>query len=143
MDDDEFKRVTKALVKARRPELKDEQLDLHHDSAFYWGPENFVQAADWIVKTLSILKEPERFPNRDIFINFFGILDDSEFAYFLKEKTTTTFRLLEVKEADIPAFIASNKDPQTREFFERVWDAKNLIELRSFWTTMRKMAHIS
>lgn len=100
MADDQFKRVTRALVKALHPEMKDEEIDLHHDSSFYWGSENFAQAADWFKTTLLILKEPEMFPNRDVFINFFGILDDSELAFFLKDKTTTTFELLGVKEVD-------------------------------------------
>jgi hypothetical protein len=60
MDDDEFKRITKAIIKKRRPEMKDEEIDLHHDSAFYWGAENFAQAADWIVKTLVILTRESR-----------------------------------------------------------------------------------
>jgi len=110
VNDEEFKEKTKALIKARRPELKDEEIDLHHDSSMYWGPENLVQAAEWISNTLLILREPDKYPNRDVFVNFFGILDHSELAKFLKSKTDTTFKLLEVEEADIPAFIASNQD---------------------------------
>jgi hypothetical protein len=127
MNNEEFKKTTKALIKKQRPETPDAQIDLHHDSSYYWGPENFAQAADWISKTISIVREPEKFHNGDIFVNFFGIIDDTELPKFLSGKTTTLFTLLDIKETDVPAFIASNKDPETRDYFERVWEAKGLI----------------
>jgi hypothetical protein len=129
MTDDEFQKAVKALVKARRPDLKDEDIDLHHKSSMYWGAENLALAAEWIGRTIEILQNPNHYSNRDLFLNFFGILDPSELAKYLKGRTDTTFRLLKLKDEEVPAFIESNNDPETREFYRRVWDARNLIEL--------------
>jgi hypothetical protein len=129
MNDEQFKKITKEIIKAKKPGVKDSEIDLHQGSAFYWGAENFAQASDWIIQTIKILSTPDKVSNRDLFINFFGILDDSELSFFLREKTSKTFELLGVKEAEIPSFISSNKNNETREFLQRVWDAKNLIEI--------------
>lgn len=128
MSDDQFKQNVKDLIKSKFPHVADEDIDLHHDSSFYWGPENYSNAAEWVMKTLLIIRNPDQFHNEYLFTNFFGVIDDSELAHFLKGKTTKVFKLFSMDETAAVAFIAAITDKPMREHMERIWEAKNLVE---------------
>lgn len=128
MDDAEFKEETKKLVKNKIPDVKDSVLDLHHDSAFYWGPQNLKSTSDWISQTIQILEHPELHGNREAFINFFGIIDDTELFSFLREKALLPYELMGIERDQIQEFIAKNQNVEIRNYLTRIWDAFLLVE---------------
>lgn len=116
------------MIKNKFPDIPEDNIDLHTDSSYYWGPENYGNASDWVMKTILIIRNPDVIPNEFLFTNFFGIIDDNELVCFLKEKTVKVFETLKIREPDISTFIASTTNPEIREHLQRVYEAKNLIE---------------
>lgn len=124
MDESEFRKESKRLIKEHAPHIPEDQIDLHQSSALYWGPENFSQVSDWLGTTTKILDEPEKFSNREVFVNFFGLIDDSELAAFIRQKAVGSFAVLGFSEEQARDLVNAQGDDDTKKYFQLIWQAK-------------------
>jgi hypothetical protein len=128
MNEEEFRKESRALIKEKIPNTPDEHIELHQDSSYYWGPENFSQVSDWLRTTIEILENPNNFSNRDLFINFFGVIDPSELPSFMNEKAVGSLSALGYNEQQARTAIATSTDLELKQYFQLIWEAKDLFE---------------